>query len=95
MNQPPARRIDLDVLRVFACYLLIPFHVAMVFNPAPFYHVRNDELSSVLMIACGFVSLWHMPLLFLLAGWSAFASYRSRGAGAFARERVRRLVCRS
>lgn len=92
MTQPPARRTDLDVLRIFACYLLIPFHVAMVFNPAPFYHVRNDELSSVLMIACGFISLWHMPLLFLLAGWSAFASYRSRGPGPFVKERVRRLV---
>lgn len=92
MNQPTARRIDLDVLRIFACYLLIPFHVAMVFNPAPFYHVRNGELSGVLMIACGFISLWHMPLLFLLAGWSAFASFRSRGLGPFVDERFRRLV---
>ena len=92
MPPPPARRIDLDVLRVFACYLLIPFHVAMVFNPAPFYHVRNADLSEVAMIACGFVSLWHMPLLFLLAGWSAFASYRVRGLRRFGQERVRRLV---
>jgi peptidoglycan/LPS O-acetylase OafA/YrhL len=86
------RRADLDALRVFACYLLIPFHAAMVFNPAPFYHVRNGELSMLLMIFCGFVSLWHMPLLFLLAGWSAFASYRIRGVSGFLRERLRRLV---
>jgi peptidoglycan/LPS O-acetylase OafA/YrhL len=86
------RRTDLDALRVFACYLLIPFHTAMVFNPAPFYHVRNGELSTLLMIFCGFVSLWHMPLLFLLAGWSAFASYRIRGVSSFLRERLRRLV---
>lgn len=92
MEPPPSRRIDLDVLRIFACYLLIPFHTAMVFNPAPFYHVRNDDLSTVLMVACGFVSLWHMPLLFLLAGWSAFASFRARGLLPFLRERVRRLV---
>jgi peptidoglycan/LPS O-acetylase OafA/YrhL len=64
----------------------------MVFNPAPFYHVRNGDLSTPLMIFCGFVSLWHMPLLFLLAGWSAFASFRVRGALEFSRERVRRLV---
>jgi fucose 4-O-acetylase-like acetyltransferase len=87
-----SRRTDLDGLRVFACYLLIPFHSAMVFNPAPFYHVRNGELSTLLMIFCGFVSLWHMPLLFLLAGWSAFASYRVRGASGYLRERVRRLL---
>jgi glucans biosynthesis protein C len=92
MTGTTSRRIDLDVLRVFACYLLIPFHSAMVFNPAPFYHVRNGDLSTALMIFCGFVSLWHMPLLFLLAGWSAFASFRVRGALEFSRERFRRLV---
>ena len=92
MGHASPRRTDLDALRVFACYLLIPFHTAMVFNPAPFYHVRNNELSTLLMIFCGFVSLWHMPLLFLLAGWSAFASYRIRGVSSFLRERLRRLV---
>lgn len=92
MRNAPDRRTDLDVLRVFACYLLIPFHAAMVFNPAPFYHVRNDDLSTVLMIFCGFVSLWHMPILFLLAGWSALTSYRLRGISRFLRERVRRIA---
>ena len=92
MTGTTSRRIDLDALRIFACYLLIPFHTAMVFNPAPFYHVRNGDLSTPLMIFCGFVSLWHMPLLFLLAGWSAFASFRVRGALEFSRERARRLV---
>jgi fucose 4-O-acetylase-like acetyltransferase len=92
MPHASPRRFDLDALRVFACYLLIPFHAAMVFSAAPFFHVRNNEFSTPLMIFCGFVSLWHMPLLFLLAGWSAFASYRARGSAAFLRERVRRLV---
>jgi peptidoglycan/LPS O-acetylase OafA/YrhL len=92
VDQTSHRRTDLDWLRVLACYLLIPFHTAMVFNPAPFYHVRNAELSTLLMIFCGFVSLWHMPLLFLLAGWSAFASYRIRGPSSFLRERMRRLA---
>ena len=78
----PERRHDLDALRVFACYLLFLFHVGMVFNPAPFFHVRNDESSFVFLIVCGFIGLWHMPLLFLLAGWSAAASLRSRGVAA-------------
>lgn len=93
MKQPESsRRTDIDALRVFATFLLFPFHVAMVFNPAPFYHVRNDDLSSVAMIFAGFVSLWHMPLFFVLAGWSAIVSLRARGAAAFARERVTRLL---
>lgn len=87
----PERRHDLDALRVFGCYLLFLFHVGMVFNPAPFFHVRNDESSLAFLIVCGFIGLWHMPLLFLLAGWSAAASLRSRGVGAFVRERFHKL----
>jgi hypothetical protein len=61
-----ARRHDLDWLRVFACYLLLLFHVAMVFNPAPFYHIRNADLSFAMLVLCGFIGLWHMPLFFVL-----------------------------
>jgi uncharacterized protein (DUF2147 family)/fucose 4-O-acetylase-like acetyltransferase len=89
---PPARRPDLDALRVFACYLLFLFHVGMVFNPAPFFHVRNPDTSLLFLILCGFIGLWHMPLLFLLAGWSAAAALRSRGASGFLRERGRKLA---
>jgi len=91
-DETATRRNDVDWLRVFATYMLFPFHVAMVFNPAPFYHVRNDELSFLALIVCGFVSLWHMPLFFLLAGWSMRASLVARGVGGFLRERVFRLV---
>ena len=72
------RRYDIDVLRVFAVYLLFLFHTVMIFNPAPFYHVRNDEQSIVMLIVAGFISLWHMPLLFVLAGWSIVASLREK-----------------
>lgn len=89
---PPERRHDLDALRIFGCYLLFLFHVGMVFNPAPFFHIRNDESSILFLILCGFISLWHMPLLFLLAGWSAAASLRSRGVGTFLRERWSKLA---
>jgi glucan biosynthesis protein C len=92
MTRRPDRRHDLDALRVLACYLLLPFHVGMVFNPAPFYHVRNDEVSVVFLVLCGFIGLWHMPLFFLLAGWSATASLRSRGVGGFLCERGSKLA---
>ncbi len=93
MTEPDTlRRNDIDALRVLATFLLFPFHVAMIFNPAPFYHVRNDEISVLALIFTGFVSLWHMPLFFLLAGWSAVTSLRGRGIAAFARERFTRLL---
>ncbi len=86
------RRYDIDVLRVFAVYLLFVFHSVMIFNPAPFYHVRNDEQSVIMLIVAGFISLWHMPLLFVLAGWSIVASLGARGGEGFVGERVRKLL---
>ena len=72
------RRPDIDWLRVLAVYLLFVFHVGKVFDPAPFYHIRNADLSFTMLVVCGFVGLWHMPLFFLLAGWSAVASLQTR-----------------
>jgi uncharacterized protein (DUF2147 family)/peptidoglycan/LPS O-acetylase OafA/YrhL len=86
------RRPDIDWLRVAATYLLFVFHVGMVFNPAPFFHIRNADLSFAMLVVCGFISLWHMPLFFLLAGWSAASSLGARGGRGFVTERVRRLA---
>ncbi|MBI1814199.1 MAG: DUF2147 domain-containing protein [Deltaproteobacteria bacterium] len=85
------RRYDIDWLRVFATYLLFVFHVAMVFNPAPFYHIRNADLSFGMLVLSGFISLWHMPLFFLLAGWSACSSLQARGRRDFLKERIFKL----
>jgi glucan biosynthesis protein C len=91
LSDRDTRRYDIDWLRVFATYLLLLFHVGMVFNPTPFYHVRNTDVSLFFLILCGFISLWHMPLFFLLAGWSAFSSLSRRGTGEFLKERFFRL----
>jgi len=85
------RRYDIDWLRVFATYLLFIFHVGKVYDAAPFYHIKNAELSPGLNHLTGFIYQWHMPLFFLLAGWSAFGSLSTRGSGAFLRERLQRL----
>lgn len=85
------RRVDIDWLRIAATYLLFVFHVGKVFDPAPFFHIRNADQSFIMLVVCGFISLWHMPIFFLLAGWSAASSLRTRGSGAFLRERLHRL----
>src|SRR5215831_6070603 len=87
-----SRRPDIDWLRVGAVYLLFVFHVGKVFDPAPFYHIRNADLSFVMLVVCGFIGLWHMPLFFLLAGWSAVTSLQARGTRSFLVERVRKLA---
>jgi len=85
------RRDDIDWLRVFATYMLFPFHVSKIFDVAPYYHLKNAQLSPDLGVFTGFVHQWHMPLFFVLAGWSVPASLAARGTGGFLRERVQRL----
>jgi len=86
------RRPDVDALRVFATYLLLLFHAAKVYDVAPFYSIKNAELSPALGLLTGFIHQWHMPLFFLLAGWAAFGSLRVRSARAFVGERVNKLL---
>src|SRR5262249_50884762 len=87
-----ARRPDVDWLRVTATWLLFVFHAAKVFDPAPFFHIRHTETSLGMLVLAGFIGLWHMPLFFVLAGWSIPASLGARGTAGFLRERVARLV---
>ncbi len=44
-----------------------------------------------MLIVCGFISLWHMPLFFLLAGWATHASLQRRGRAGYVRERISKL----
>ncbi len=85
------RRYDIDWLRIFATYLLFPFHVSKVYDAFPDYPIRSLDLSMPLTYFTSFVHLWHMPLFFVLAGWSLYGSLSRRGARAVLRERVNRI----
>ncbi len=96
MNPTPpvtaTRRNDVDWLRIGATYLLFAFHIGKIFDVAPFYHLKNAELSGGMDYFTGFVHQWHMRLFFLLAGWSLFASLAKRGRQRFLSERNRRIL---
>ncbi len=88
-----ARRLHyIDWLRVLAVMLLFPFHTSRVFNFGEDFYVKGTHLSVALSYVLGFISTWHMQLLFLLAGASAYFSLRRRTGGQFERERVQRLL---
>ena len=80
----------IDWLRVLAVLLLFPYHVTRVFNEEAFY-VKADEVSAALNVVLGFVSVWHMPLLFLLAGASTYFALRRRSSREYLGERFTRL----
>jgi glucans biosynthesis protein C len=87
-----ARQYYIDWLRVLAVLLLFPFHVSRVFNTDDPFYVKAAHLSGPLTDALNFMSVWHMPLLFVLAGASTFFALGKRSAGQYLRERRVRLL---
>jgi len=85
------RRYDIDWLRVLATITLFLFHSARLFDYGP-WHVKNGELSFGMTIFVAFVSIWIMPLFFVLSGESTCFSLKIRSGTQFAKERSRRLA---
>ena len=53
--------------------------------------MKADQLSTTLNYVLGFISVWHMPLLFLLAGASTYFALRKRSSRQYVGERFTRL----
>ena len=87
-----ARQHYIDWLRVLAVLLLFPYHVSRVFNAGDPFYVKADQVSGALNGVLAFVSVWHMPLLFLLAGASTYFALGRRSSGQYLGERVKRLA---
>ena len=85
------RQQYLDWLRVLSIFLVFVYHTARIFGGESF-HINNarayagvDSLTSILTIL-------GMPLLFLVAGASAFLSLGKTAPGRYMKERVLRLL---
>lgn len=85
------RRHDIDWLRILAVLLLIPFHTARLFDIWEPNYVKNADLSAALSYQNSFIGVWHMPLLFLLAGAATWYALDFRSGGEYAKERLTRL----
>jgi surface polysaccharide O-acyltransferase-like enzyme len=70
-------------LRVLATLLLIVFHSGRAFTAFEPWHIENLERSRAVGWMLDFISHWHMPLFFLLAGASAWYAFGSRTRRAF------------
>jgi peptidoglycan/LPS O-acetylase OafA/YrhL len=95
--QGRVRRHDIDWVRIFAVLLLVPFHTARIFNIGegnagePFY-AKSEALSWPLSHFINFVDLWHMPLLFAVAGAATWYALGFRSGRQYAAERFKRLL---
>ena len=88
---PPHRLIFLDWVRIGAFFLLIVYHVGMVYVSWD-WHVKSPYASDAIEGAMTLSSPWRLALLFLVAGVAARAMLTGTGAIAFAGKRSWRLL---
>ncbi|HLT75961.1 MAG TPA: acyltransferase family protein, partial [Ferrovibrio sp.] len=92
----PARRFDLDWLRIIAFGLLIFYHIGMYFVTWP-WHVKSVHAGPAIQPLMLLTSPWRLALLFLIAGVATrymagkFAR-DGQSRGAMARKRSARLL---
>lgn len=86
-----SRRADLDWLRVLAFGLLIAYHAGMAWSGWS-WHLTSIDSIDCLREGMRFVNRWRMPLLFVVSGAAIMLALGSRTAGAFALDRVKRLL---
>jgi hypothetical protein len=93
---PPARRYDLDWIRVGAFMLLILYHVGMFYVPWD-WHVKSSHHIEALEPIMMLTNPWRLTLLFLISGCAtrfladSFLA-RGRGVTALAGSRTLRLL---
>lgn len=87
----PPRRHDLDWLRVIAILLLLLFHVGMLFSTWG-WHIKNPETSRTMTRIMYWMTLWRMPLLFVISGAGTHFALGFRSPKTYLKERQKRLL---
>lgn len=85
------RKYFLDWLRVGAFALLILFHVGMLYVSWP-YNLKSPRLYPAIEPLMNAVGAWRLALLFLISGVASRYLIGKLGPGAFALDRLRRLL---
>ena len=85
------RKYFLDWLRVLAFGALIFFHVGMLYVRWR-YNLKSPRLYPAIEPWMSALSAWRLALLFLISGVASHFLINKLGPGAFARDRVRRLL---
>lgn len=91
---PSNRRYDLDWVRTLVVLLVLPFHGLLVFvqNPGSVVYMKDTLDCFYCDRVAGFIAVWQMQLLFVIAGMSTAFALAKRGSGPYLRERVLRLL---
>ena len=90
-NKNLQRKYHLDWLRVIAFYILILYHVGMIFVPWNF-HIKNNVTLEWFETWMAFLSQWRLPLLFMISGMVIYYSMGKRTGKQVFFERSKRLL---
>jgi len=88
----PGRLYYVDWIRVLGMFGIFFFHNARFYDVFSDWHVKNASTSMVASGFVAFMSVWMMPLFFLIAGAGTLYALRSRNSGQYALERTLRLL---
>ncbi|HWR22793.1 MAG TPA: acyltransferase family protein [Feifaniaceae bacterium] len=85
------RNFGLDWLRTGCILMLFPFHTARIFDKWEPNYIKDavNAFSSWFVLLS---SYWLMPLMFCIAGISAYYALKKRAPGEYVKERVLRLA---
>lgn len=92
LAQTLGRIYYLDWLRVLAMISIFFFHNARFYDVFSDWHVKNATTNLGASVLVAFMSIWLMPLFFLIAGAATHLSSKSRRAGQYVQERTLRLL---
>ncbi|MFK8031941.1 MAG: acyltransferase family protein [Gammaproteobacteria bacterium] len=87
----PARRHDVDALRVIAFGLLIIFHVGMFYVADWGWHIKSNYQFEWLQLPMLVLNQWRMSLIFLISGLAVSFAWGKYHPGLFALRRFSRL----
>ena len=89
--EKPARRYDIDWLRIFATLSVFFFHNARFFDTID-WHIKNAERSEGMFIFVAFLNAWIMPMFFLISGAGSWFGLERRNWRQYLFDRGKRLL---
>ncbi len=92
MMENKERIYFIDTLRVIAVLMMFVYHVSMIFVAEWGWHIKNSELSNVLLELNYWMSLFRMPLLFLVSGYISCILMDRYNTLQYIRQRFNRLI---
>jgi ABC-type multidrug transport system ATPase subunit/peptidoglycan/LPS O-acetylase OafA/YrhL len=95
MENDSKRLHSLDAVRAFALLLGIVLHGTMSFMPGLIlvgWPIRDSSPSDALQVMFYVIHIFRMTTFFFIAGFFAHLTFHRRGAGAFAKDRARRIL---